>query len=110
MTARPEPNVDALVETVGVALHDGFDYFGHELDDVTGRVHAISPQAKKYEAAITDLAALARANSARDQLLHDAMDALGQDQFYATGRDAKRTDQIRALFARFRALNTRAGG
>jgi hypothetical protein len=39
------------------ALHHGFDYFGHELDDVTGRVHAFSTEAKLYERSLTELEA-----------------------------------------------------
>ena len=42
---------DHLVIRVGVALGDGLDYFGHELDDVTGEVHALTPEAMKYERA-----------------------------------------------------------
>lgn len=37
------------ITTIREALHDGLEYHGHELDDVTGRVHAISEQAKLYE-------------------------------------------------------------
>lgn len=51
MSGQPNP-----LETIAVALHDGLEYFGHELDDVTGRIYAPSPQAKKYDRAIDALA------------------------------------------------------
>lgn len=40
---------EELVIAVSVALVSGLEYHGHELDDVTGDVHALTAEAKKYE-------------------------------------------------------------
>jgi hypothetical protein len=57
----------AATNTLSEALHDGLEYFGHELDDVTGAVHAISPQAKKYDAGLDALALVEAALDAAEK-------------------------------------------
>jgi hypothetical protein len=62
----------AATNTLSEALHDGLEYFVHELDDVTGAVHAISPQAKKYDAGLDALALVEAAlDAAVDDLMAD---------------------------------------
>jgi len=56
--AEGSPDRQQAIDAVATALVDGLEYFGHELDDVTGLVHAITPQAKKYEDALAALAVL----------------------------------------------------
>ena len=58
----------AATNTLREALHDGLEYFGHELDDVTGAVHAISPQAKKYDAGLDALALVEAALDAAEKV------------------------------------------
>ena len=40
---------------ITIALSDGLEYFGHEVDDVSGAVIARTPRAKKYERAMEAL-------------------------------------------------------
>jgi len=76
VTALPEPNVDALVKHIQP-------------------VFAISPDRQQLTTYLRDLAALARANSVRDQLLRDAMDWIDGVGGMKDGED---------LLARFRVL------
>lgn len=48
------------VVDVRIALHDGLEYFGHEVDDVSGAVIARSPKAKLYERAMDAMHRIAR--------------------------------------------------
>lgn len=131
MTAGPEPNVDALVVKVSEAFlyAQGRDVAGWEghLPDWT--------VADIFDARLSELAALARANTARDTLLHDAMvaleaaekeasiahDAIWSKEVASAGilhdndREGSASaaiwrlhEAVRPLLARFAALNTQA--
>jgi exonuclease VII small subunit len=83
MPDRPVPaDHQQAQETIAVALHDGLEYFGHETDDVTGHIAAVSDQAKKYERAMDALDALVDALTAAEK----KRDAAVQDATYFRGR------------------------
>lgn len=60
-------DIERDAQTIREALNAGFEYWGHELDDVTGRVHALSPEAKRFEVAFAALARLVAALAAAEQ-------------------------------------------
>lgn len=64
-------------EIIREALTFGLEYHGHELDDVTGRVHAVTEDAKKFERAFV------------------ALDGLLADHAAETERDAAVADRDR---------------
>lgn len=90
MTARPEPNVDAL-EAEAIGALEKLRSAGRTSD-------ILKVWCDDARDAVSELVALARANTARDQLLQDAMDELRR---YSG-------DTNRALLARFRALDVLA--
>lgn len=63
------PEAAKLIATIRVALIDGLNYHGHELDDVTSIIHAISAEAKKYEAGLNALDALEERTRRADVML-----------------------------------------
>lgn len=73
MTVRPEPNVDTLRRSVIATL---ITLAGNEPYPDDPRWTPWTRFGERAAREVDDLAALARANTARDRLLYDAMDAL----------------------------------
>ena len=94
-------------QTISEALNAGFEYWGHELDDVTGRVHALSPEAKLFEVAFAALArlvaALSAATTERDAARAELAAAYGDttsEWYTALDRERERAEALAAQLSR----------
>lgn len=99
------------IDTIREALIDGLEYFGHELDDVTGRVHAVSDQAKKYDSALAALARveaeLAEAKAKIDRLTSRGIEDL---RFSLEEAEARVVELTRLAWATVAANYDTSGG
>jgi hypothetical protein len=68
VVALEERAASPAMKALERALQFGLEYFGHELDDVTGRAHAITPEAKRFEEAMEALATVAAELERRERL------------------------------------------